>query len=409
MNKRPGKKTIYFVWNYTNWGGAQIYLMAIMKAARGDWNLTAIIPRDSATDLIAFLLDIPVEIEFLERALDTSEPAGIRGKIRRQYRRIRSEWEIFQNLRRKDLTQNILHIELAPWQSWILLAAFSLMRVNVFITLHNFISDGPIWRKLVWKVRLGIVSRLPGIHFFAANDDTREKMRQWISKSAWRETRLTYTGVDLVQIDKILNEDEHNVPAGREGFGIHDNFTVLCVGQFIDRKGRWIFLEAACKVVAEDESVRFFWVAPNRPDPEDMKIVDSYGLGYNFQIIRSGDLGASRQAVLGFFGNADVFVLPSFVEGLPIALLEAMALGIPSISTNVFAIPEAIKHMETGILIEAGDSQNLAAKILLLKNDRPLRTRLGQAGRNHVLANFDEWESAKTAIAAYRVSLGESA
>lgn len=407
MNNRREKRTIYFVWNYTNWGGAQIYLMAIMKAARSDWNLKAIIPRDSAADLMAFLNEIPVEIEFLDRALDTAAPRAIGGLIRRQFRRIMSEWEIFQKLLRTDLRSNILHIELAPWQSWILLAALSLMRTNVFITLHNFISEAPLWRKLVWKFRLSIVSRLPGIHFFAANGDTRERMRPWISEAAWKETRLTYTAVDPMQINKILNEDNQNTAIGNRDFDIHKQFTVLCVGQFIDRKGRWVFLEAAREVVAADKNVRFIWVAPELPNSGDMKIVESYNLQANFQIIRSGELGASRLEVLRFFRNADVFVLPSFVEGLPIALLEAMALGIPSISTNVFAIPEAIKHMETGILIEAGDSKNMAANILLLKNDRPLRNRLGMAGRDFVVANFDERESAKTAIEAYRASLAQ--
>ena len=106
------------------------------------------------------------------------------------------------------------------------------------------------------------------------------------------------------------------------------------------------------------------------------------------------------------FRLADVFTLPSYVEGLPISLLEAMALGIPSISTNVFAIPEAVKHLQTGMLIEAGDDDALAASILTLKTDENLRQKLSAQGRAYVLQHFDEREVAKIAIASYRESAG---
>jgi len=105
---------------------------------------------------------------------------------------------------------------------------------------------------------------------------------------------------------------------------------------------------------------------------------------------------------LRFFRIADAFTLPSFVEGLPIALLEAMAIGIPSISTDMNAIPEAIIDRETGIVIEAGDSDALAKRILDLKNNPSLRQRLSANGRAHVLENFDEREASRIAIDAYR-------
>jgi glycosyltransferase involved in cell wall biosynthesis len=99
---------------------------------------------------------------------------------------------------------------------------------------------------------------------------------------------------------------------------------------------------------------------------------------------------------------ANAFALPSYVEGLPIALLEAMALGLPSVSTNVFAIPEALKHRETGLLVDAGDSQALADAIIELKRSDKLRRSLSQEGRNFVMTNFDEREASRIAIQAYK-------
>ena len=112
--------------------------------------------------------------------------------------------------------------------------------------------------------------------------------------------------------------------------------------------------------------------------------------------------------MLSFFRVADAFALPSYVEGLPIALLEAMALERPSISTNVYAIPEAVKDNETGLLIEAGDAHGLADAILKLKSDPTLRARLGADGRRFVIEHFDERDAAATAIAAYEDALNRS-
>ena len=140
------------------------------------------------------------------------------------------------------------------------------------------------------------------------------------------------------------------------------------------------------------------------PCEADLSKINEYGLNDAFRLILSESVGKDHLDVLKFFRIADVFALPSFVEGLPIALLEAMAMGVPSVSTNVYAIPEAIKNNETGILIEAGDSEALANAILALKSDAKLRQRLVKDGRDHVLKHFDEREVAKIVLAAYEES-----
>jgi glycosyltransferase involved in cell wall biosynthesis len=187
--------------------------------------------------------------------------------------------------------------------------------------------------------------------------------------------------------------EAHGIPA--------DDFVVLCVGNFIDRKGRWVFLEAAAKVIAVDDSVTFVWLTPQMPSAEDDKRITKFSLGEKFKLVHSPTLGSERQDVLTFFRIADVFALPSYVEGLPIALLEAMALKCPSISTNVYAIPEAVKNLETGLLVEAGDASGLADAILKLKSDAGLRAKLSENGRTFVLQNFDERDAAAKAIASY--------
>jgi len=217
--------------------------------------------------------------------------------------------------------------------------------------------------------------------------------------------RITYTSVNPREIDEALARpiDRNSI---RRRYGIPaDTLVVMCVGQFIDRKGRWTFLEAAVRL-KEESGLTFVWISNSAPSDADLERARSYGLGDRFRLITADEIGGDRTDLLQMFRLADIFVLASFVEGLPISLLEAMALGIPSISANVNAIPEAVKDLETGVLIEAGDDEKLAARISLLEADGGLRQRLGKDGRSWVLKNFDERKVAKVAMAAYREALG---
>jgi glycosyltransferase involved in cell wall biosynthesis len=132
-----------------------------------------------------------------------------------------------------------------------------------------------------------------------------------------------------------------------------------------------------------------------------MERIDSVGLGQAFRVIRSSEIGSDRRSVLSFFLTADVFVLPSLLEGLPIAILEAMALGLPTISTRINAIPEAIVNNETGILVGPNDPGALGKSLIGLLSDESYRTELGQRGREFILNKFDERITAETAVFAY--------
>jgi glycosyltransferase involved in cell wall biosynthesis len=307
---------------------------------------------------------------------------------------------IYKHLLRYQLKESILHIETAPWQSWQLLLALT-RRGNVFVTMHNRLPQTSGWRLKLWKTRFGLISKSKNFHLFASNQDTKNSLREFVSPEFWETIKVTYTAINPPEIDEALRHEfspetlcqKHGLPM--------DKFIVLCVGQFIDRKGRWTFLEAVEKVVKERDDIVFVWLSPTLPNDDDRKIIENYQVKDKFHLILSENVGQNRQDVLTFFRLADVFTLPSFIEGLPIALLEAMALGIPSISTDINAIPETIKHLETGWLIEAGDSEALAQAIVELKNDEELREKLGKNGREFVIVNFDERVAARTAIQEY--------
>ncbi len=84
----------------------------------------------------------------------------------------------------------------------------------------------------------------------------------------------------------------------------------------------------------------------------------------------------------------DVFVLPSLWEGMPYAVLEAMALGVPVVASRVGGCPEVIEDGETGLLVEPGDARGLSQAILALLRDPAERARLGRQGRERVRERF---------------------
>ncbi|MEP7147998.1 MAG: glycosyltransferase family 4 protein [Acidobacteriota bacterium] len=401
------KRRLVFVWNYLSWGGAQVYFLAIMKLAKENWDIIVHLPAASPPEIIEYVKQVGASYDLVDHHLDHEPANGLVRKIERQLNRIKVEYRTFRTLLKYDVRSTVFQIEVAPWQSVTFLTAMALRGAKVFLTLHNFLPEASSLRKAVWTTRLRYVSYLPGVHFFTSNVDTKTRLRGLVSERFWERIKVTYTAVDPPQIDEALA-----VPFDRArmltAHGIRpDSFIVLCVGQFIDRKGRWVFLEAARQILgSQNDAVTFVWLTPQMPSAKEQKKITSYGLGDKLRIVHSPTLGKERVDVLSFFRIADVFALPSYVEGLPIALLEAMALKLPSISTDVYAIPEAVKHLKTGILIEAGDSDALAKAILKLKADPNLRARLSADGRKFVIENFDERDAAATAIAAYEEALG---
>ncbi len=94
-----------------------------------------------------------------------------------------------------------------------------------------------------------------------------------------------------------------------------------------------------------------------------------------------------REDALSFVAASDIFVNPSDHEGLPLAILEAMSLGVPVVATSVGGVPSVIEDGKNGQLVPAGDSKALAASVVSLMNDESLRRRLGARAKKFAHAN----------------------
>lgn len=104
----------------------------------------------------------------------------------------------------------------------------------------------------------------------------------------------------------------------------------------------------------------------------------------------------SEDEVIRELQECDLFALPSFVEGLPVCVMEAMAIGVPVISTNIAGTSELVEHGVTGLLVRPSDSQALADAVVRMANDYNFRLRASELGRKMVTDEFDlEKECAK--------------
>ena len=106
---------------------------------------------------------------------------------------------------------------------------------------------------------------------------------------------------------------------------------------------------------------------------------------YNLVDILGWVEGAEKERLLA---DATVYVLPSYVEGLPMGILEAMAAGLPVIATDVGGIPDAVENGIEGILVQPGDVSAITDAIRMLLSQPGLRARMGKAGRQKVLDSF---------------------
>ncbi|MBC2668134.1 glycosyltransferase family 4 protein [Novosphingobium piscinae] len=168
--------------------------------------------------------------------------------------------------------------------------------------------------------------------------------------------------------------------AAERGVGVR----FVCVGRLSAEKGQHGLLEAFAAVRRQrsDVSLDLVGDGPLRADLERA----ARALGVADAVTFHGALPEPQ--TIACIGRSDILVLPSYMEGLPLVLMEAMGLGRPVVASGVAGIPELVRDGENGLLVPPGHVAALAGAMLRLADDPPLRQRLGQAAREAVHAEF---------------------
>jgi glycosyltransferase involved in cell wall biosynthesis len=161
-----------------------------------------------------------------------------------------------------------------------------------------------------------------------------------------------------------------------------DGPTVVEVARLARVKGQHVLLAALAQV---DASAIFVGRDLEHGGAYERELhAEAESAGVSDRVVFAG----YRDDVAALLSGCDVFCLPSFAEGLPLVVLEAMAQGKPVVATPVGGTPELVVDGETGVLVPPGDADALARALTELLADPPRAARMGEAGRARVLAEF---------------------
>jgi glycosyltransferase involved in cell wall biosynthesis len=194
-------------------------------------------------------------------------------------------------------------------------------------------------------------------------------------------------GIDIERFDRE-RLDPHVLAALRRELGfVEGNQIVGFVGRLVAEKGILELLQAAQIVHRQLPTVRFLIIGPIEPDKAD-SLTPEVAAEYGVEAICT--FTGLRQDMPELYALMDCFVLPSHREGFPRAPMEASAMGVPCVVTNIRGCREAVEEGRNGHLVPLKDGEAVARSILELLTDREKAARMGVEGRRMAEDRFDE-------------------
>jgi glycosyltransferase involved in cell wall biosynthesis len=254
-------------------------------------------------------------------------------------------------------------------------------------TLHGFYfhDDTKPWlrRFYIWMERVA-----------AKCSDTilsqnREDMATAVAEHIARPEQLKWlgNGIDVARFDRRRLTDS-SLEALRREIGLDADAPVIgFVGRLVEEKGILDLLQAAKAVIEAIPNAQLLIIGPfdeEKPDALRPDVAERYGVAANCRFV------GMRNDMPELYALMDVLVLPSYREGFPRAPMEASAMGVPSVVTDIRGCREAADQGENGLLFRVGDADALARSLIELLRDDERRARMGETGRRMAEDRFDE-------------------
>ncbi len=211
------------------------------------------------------------------------------------------------------------------------------------------------------------------------SDFCRSQVMSFADPADWHKLQVVHCGVDPT--DYTPRPEAPPAEPGR----LH----LLNVARLSPVKGHDVLLQAIADLRDRDCDVTCTIIGDG---PERARLERrSRDLGVDSRVQFTGVVDQDR--IQTHYDQADVFVLPSFAEGVPVVLMEAMAKGLPVITTRVMGIPELVDDGVSGLLVPPGRSDRLVEAIRTLAHDVETRKRMGREGRDRVCREYDVRQS----------------
>ncbi|HET9153546.1 MAG TPA: glycosyltransferase family 4 protein [Solirubrobacterales bacterium] len=218
----------------------------------------------------------------------------------------------------------------------------------------------------------------------------RSQLMSLCEPERWDRLRVVHCGIPVEDFTR-------RTPPSEPGPGAR----ILYIGRLVPEKGQTVLLEAIAELTHRGHEVTATIAGEGALKPELEKMAERLGLGDRIEF--PGAVG--QHQLQDLYEAATVFCLPSFGEGVPIVLMEAMAMEVPPISTRIAGIPELIEHERGGLLVPPGRADALAGALESLLTDPDFHRELATAGRAKVLEEFDTDRSAGQLLAIFEEML----
>jgi colanic acid/amylovoran biosynthesis glycosyltransferase len=196
----------------------------------------------------------------------------------------------------------------------------------------------------------------------------RSQLMNLVRRELWVKLRVIHIGLDAEE----FSADHRPRGAGR---------TIVSVARLVPLKGHAVLFEAIARLRHEGLPTELILVGDGSERPALMRLAQDLGIGDS--VVFAGAVGQDR--IKQHYAAADVVCLASFVEGVPVVLMEAMAMGVPVVATRIAGIPELVVDNGSGVLVDAGSSDDLAdglRSVLTATAER--RAEMGATGRARV-------------------------
>jgi glycosyltransferase involved in cell wall biosynthesis len=215
--------------------------------------------------------------------------------------------------------------------------------------------------------------------------------------------RVVHCGVDTQVFQPTIEQTRQ-----RQRRGL---FSILCIGTLHEVKGQTYLIDACRRLQSRGIDFACHFVGDGVDLPALTKQADSAGL--RDRVIFHGR--RTREEIVELLEASDVLVAPSVPtksgrrEGIPVVLMEAMGSGLPVIASAISGIPELVEHERTGLLVPPRDARTVADALFRMHADPALRKRLGQAGRDKVIREFDLYKNATQLARGFRAEVATCA
>jgi glycosyltransferase involved in cell wall biosynthesis len=246
----------------------------------------------------------------------------------------------------------------------------------------------------------------------------QSKLKQWyfrqiikltngviVLSKEWLDLKNIIPGREVYYLPNAINLNQFREIAHGHISGQKPNqiCKVLYLGYIGKSKGSFDIVDAAMKVRSQGMDMQFDLVggalSPAELEQLHEKIKSSHMDGY----VRINPLSFGKEK-LRFLDEADIFIYPSYQEGLPMAVLEALACGIPIIATSVGGLPDLIQDGITGYLIPPGKPDIIASHLIKLANNPELRSAMGESGYQEVCDKYDIEQHVQKLVEIYHLA-----